>query len=96
MSGRAEAVAELRETMADLLKNSCDILTLGQYVQPSQFHMPVERFVPPGEFGSLRAEVLERGSKGRAAAPPTEVPSKSAPSMMRLSNPSENIQLRGE
>lgn len=60
---------ELRETMADLLKNSCDILTLGQYSQSSQFHLPVERFVPPEEFGSLRAEVLELGCKGVASSP---------------------------
>jgi lipoyl synthase len=68
MSGLGEVVEELRETIADLLKNNCDILTLGQYSQSSQFHLPVERFVPPEELGSLRAEVLELGFNGVASS----------------------------
>jgi lipoic acid synthetase len=69
MLGLGETVEELRETMADLLKNNCDILTLGQYLQPSRSHLPVERFVPPEEFDSLRTEALELGFKGVASSP---------------------------
>ena len=95
MSGIGEVVKELRETMADMLKNSYDILTIGQYLQPSQFHLPVERFVPPDELRSLRAKVFETFfSKGLAASPSSEVPSKSAASMMRLSNPSESVSTK--
>jgi lipoic acid synthetase len=40
--------------MQDLRDHDCDMLTLGQYLQPSRHHLPVERFVPPGEFDRLR------------------------------------------
>jgi lipoic acid synthetase len=62
-------VEELRETMGDLLKSGCDILTLGQYLQPSKAHLPVERFVPPEEFDSLKEEALALGFKGVASSP---------------------------
>ncbi|MCP4337552.1 MAG: lipoyl synthase [Desulfobulbaceae bacterium] len=69
MLGLGETVEELRETMGDLLKNGCDILTLGQYLQPSRSHLPVERFVPPEEFDSLKKEALALGFKGVASSP---------------------------
>jgi lipoic acid synthetase len=69
MLGLGETVEELRETMGDLLKSGCDILTLGQYLQPSKAHLPVERFVPPEEFDSLKEEALALGFKGVASSP---------------------------
>lgn len=69
MLGLGETVDELRDTMRDLLKNGCDILTLGQYLQPSLSHLPVERFVPPEEFDSLKKEAMELGFKGVASSP---------------------------
>ena len=69
MLGLGETVDELRMTMRDLLKNGCDILTLGQYLQPSRSHLPVERFVPPEEFDSLKEEALQLGFKGVASSP---------------------------
>ncbi|OEU58331.1 MAG: lipoyl synthase [Desulfobulbaceae bacterium S3730MH12] len=69
MLGLGETVDELRDTMRDLLKNGCDILTLGQYLQPSRSHLPVERFVPPEEFDSLKKEAMELGFKGVASSP---------------------------
>jgi lipoic acid synthetase len=69
MLGLGETVEELRETMGDLLKSGCDILTLGQYLQPSEAHLPVERFVPPEEFDSLKEEALALGFKGVASSP---------------------------
>jgi lipoic acid synthetase len=69
MLGLGETVEELRETMGDLLKSGCDILTLGQYLQPSKAHLPVERFVPPEEFDSLKKEALALGFKGVASSP---------------------------
>ena len=69
MLGLGETVDELRETMRDLLDNKCDILTLGQYLQPSRSHLPVERFVPPEEFDGLKEEAKTMGFKGVASSP---------------------------
>ena len=69
MVGLGETVAELRVAFADLLEHGCDILTVGQYLQPSRRHLEVERFVPPGEFEQLEAEARAMGFKGVACAP---------------------------
>lgn len=69
MLGLGETVGELRHTMKDLLDHGCDILTLGQYLQPSRSHLPVDRFVSPEEFESLKTEALELGFKGVASSP---------------------------
>ncbi|MYI97749.1 MAG: lipoyl synthase [Acidobacteria bacterium] len=57
MLGLGETAEELDALMGDLVRNSVDILTAGQYLQPTPAHLPVERFVPPDEF----REVAERG-----------------------------------
>jgi len=57
MLGLGETAAELDTLMEDLVRNSVDILTAGQYLQPTPAHLPVERFVPPEEFRG----VAERG-----------------------------------
>jgi len=69
MLGLGETIDELRTTMSDLLENGCDILTLGQYLQPSSTHLPVERFVTPEEFDLLKSEALALGFKGVASSP---------------------------
>lgn len=69
MVGLGETMDELHETMRDLLKNGCDILTLGQYLQPSRSHLPVERFVTPEEFDALKIEAISLGFKGVASNP---------------------------
>ena len=53
MLGLGETTDELLEVLADLRAANCDMLTLGQYLQPSPAHLPVERFVPPEEFDEL-------------------------------------------
>jgi lipoic acid synthetase len=53
MLGLGETTEELFETLADLRAAGCDLLTLGQYLQPSSRHLPVERYVPPDEFDEL-------------------------------------------
>ena len=50
MLGLGETVDELKQSIADLRAAGVDVLTLGQYLQPSQYHLRVERFIPPGEF----------------------------------------------
>ena len=57
MLGLGETAGELDSLMADLVRHSVDILTAGQYLQPTPAHLPVERFVPPEEFRA----VAERG-----------------------------------
>jgi lipoic acid synthetase len=41
---------EVREAMSDVRATGCDILTIGQYLQPTKFHLPVDRWVTPDEF----------------------------------------------
>jgi lipoic acid synthetase len=53
MLGLGETVEELLEVLADLRSVGCDLLTLGQYLQPSAEHLPVERYVPPEEFDAI-------------------------------------------
>ena len=69
MVGLGESADELRLTMADLLEHGCDLLTIGQYLQPSEGHLAVERFVTPEEFEHFRAEALDLGFKGVASSP---------------------------
>lgn len=69
MVGLGETFDELRKTMSDLLDHGCDILTVGQYLQPSREHLEVERFVPPEEFEKLEEEATKIGFKGVACAP---------------------------
>jgi lipoic acid synthetase len=53
MLGLGETVDELLDVFADLRAVGCNILTLGQYLQPTPEHLPVERFVPPEEFDEI-------------------------------------------
>jgi lipoic acid synthetase len=54
MLGLGETLAEVEQVMRDLRAHECDMLTLGQYLQPSRHHLPVSRFVHPVEFDHLR------------------------------------------
>jgi lipoic acid synthetase len=53
MLGVGEIPAEVERVMRDLREHDCDMLTLGQYLQPSRHHLPVERYVHPEEFARL-------------------------------------------
>jgi lipoic acid synthetase len=53
MLGLGETTEEIIETMADLRSVGCDLVTLGQYLQPSPRHLPVIRYLPPDEFDIL-------------------------------------------
>ena len=61
MLGLGETIDEVIDTMSDLREVECDILTLGQYLQPTQSHLPVERYVHPEEFAMLKQRGLEMG-----------------------------------
>ena len=69
MLGLGETLDELRATMADLVAVGVDILTLGQYLQPSKRHLPIERFYTPQEFDDLREDGLAMGFKWVESGP---------------------------
>ncbi|RFS24875.1 lipoyl synthase [Chitinophaga silvatica] len=54
MLGLGETKEEVVQAMQDLYDNGCDVVTLGQYLQPTPKHLPVARFVHPDEFAELR------------------------------------------
>ncbi|MDP8965042.1 MAG: lipoyl synthase, partial [Cyanobacteriota bacterium] len=54
MVGLGETDAEIREVMQDLRSVNCDILTIGQYLQPTQKHLNVDNFVTPAQFDAWR------------------------------------------
>ena len=69
MVGLGETVDEIRSTMQDLRQHGVDILTLGQYLQPTRNHLPVERYVHPDEFARYRELGLELGFIEVASGP---------------------------
>lgn len=69
MLGLGETVEEVRAVMADLVGIGCDILTLGQYLQPTSKHLPVVRFIHPDEFAQLKREGERMGLKHVESGP---------------------------
>jgi lipoic acid synthetase len=69
MVGLGETREEIRRVMSDLRAVGCDILTIGQYLRPSQKHLAVERFYPPEEFESLATHGRELGFRHVEAGP---------------------------
>ena len=69
MLGLGESTAELLRTLYDLRQARCDLLTLGQYLQPTDRQLPVERYVPPAEFASYQARAESLGFRGVAGGP---------------------------
>jgi len=69
MLGLGETPDEVVQAMRDLRAVECDILTLGQYLRPSEKHLPVEEFVRPEEFAKLEREGLALGFRFVAAGP---------------------------
>lgn len=61
MVGIGERPQEVLELMKELVAYGCDILTIGQYLQPTKDHLPVDRFVTPGEFRMYKDEGLKMG-----------------------------------
>ena len=59
--GMGETLDEAREVMRDLRAAGCDIVTIGQYLQPTRDHLPVSRFYDPSEFAALKVEGLAMG-----------------------------------
>lgn len=69
MLGLGETDEEIIQTMDDLRRCQVDILTLGQYLQPTKNHLPVARYVTPEQFNTLRQIGLNKGFFEVAAGP---------------------------
>ena len=69
MLGLGERHAEIQQTLEDILGVGCRLLTIGQYLQPSARHLPVERWVPPEEFGAWEHTARELGFDDVASGP---------------------------
>lgn len=63
MLGVGEKPEEVHEAMDDLVQNGLDILTLGQYLQPTKMHLEVAEFIHPDQFEAYKEEGLKRGLK---------------------------------
>ena len=69
MLGLGEDTSEVLAVLHDLRAAGCDRLTLGQYLQPSQAHLPVSRYVDPAEFEQLSVSARAMGFESVASAP---------------------------
>ena len=69
MLGLGETDEEIIEVMRDLRAHDCDMLTLGQYLQPSVHHLPVERYVTPEDFDALADVAKALGFSNVASGP---------------------------
>ncbi len=85
MVGLGETEAELVECMRDLRAHGVEILTLGQYLRPSAWHLPVAEFVTPERFEALRQQGLALGFRYVASGP-----------LVRSSYRAAELFLRGE
>ncbi len=61
MVGLGEGLPEVKQVMADLRAAGCDMITVGQYLQPSPGHLAVKEYVSPGAFENIRETALEMG-----------------------------------
>ena len=69
MVGLGETRAELSAAFRDLRAVDCDILTIGQYLRPSEAHLPLERYYPPAEFEEMKAEAIGLGFRHVESGP---------------------------
>ena len=69
MVGLGETPSEVEELMDDLLATGCSILTIGQYLQPTRRHYPVEEYITPEQFAQYQQTGLEKGFEQVESAP---------------------------
>jgi len=69
MLGLGESNEEIIEVLEDLRKHKVDMITLGQYLQPTEHHLPVERYVNPNEFDALKIKAEKLGFDSVASGP---------------------------
>ena len=64
-----ETTQEVTATLSDLIRYGCDMVTIGQYLQPSSEHMPVDRYVTPEEFEQYKLIAEAAGFRQVQSAP---------------------------
>jgi lipoic acid synthetase len=69
MVGLGETEEELDAVFADLAGHGVDILTIGQYLQPTPAHLPISRYVPPSDFARYRQMAQDRGFRHVESGP---------------------------
>jgi lipoic acid synthetase len=69
MLGLGETDEEILEVMRDLRRHDVEMLTLGQYLQPTRGHLPVLRYVEPARFAQFEQEALAMGFRHAACGP---------------------------
>ncbi|MGB2844514.1 MAG: lipoyl synthase [Candidatus Aminicenantaceae bacterium] len=69
MLGLGESKEDILQSFSDLRKASCDLLTMGQYLQPSKTHAPVLKYYSPGEFEEIKIAALDYGFKDVESGP---------------------------
>jgi len=69
MLGLGETIEEVKQVLRDLKQHNVDMITLGQYLQPSKDHLKVQRFVHPSEFDELREFGESLGFRHIASGP---------------------------
>jgi lipoic acid synthetase len=85
MVGLGETFDEVVEVMQDLADREVDILTIGQYLQPSKQHLPIERYYTPEEFEEFKRIGLEMGFKWVESGPLVRSSYKAAAQVRALS-----------
>ena len=69
MVGIGETREEVIQVMADMKEHKLDMVTIGQYLQPSRDHLPVDRFLHPDEFAEFERIGMEMGFRHVASGP---------------------------
>ncbi len=69
MLGLGESLQEVEDVLRDLRSHDCNMLTLGQYLQPTAHHLAVERYVTPDEFDALAKLAKSLGFDQVASGP---------------------------
>jgi lipoic acid synthetase len=69
MVGMGESADEVATALDDLIQHDCDMVTIGQYLQPSSAHLPVERYVTPDEFEAYRGVAEAAGFRHVQSGP---------------------------
>jgi lipoic acid synthetase len=69
MLGLGEKLEEIIITMDDLLEAGCRVMTIGQYLQPSQDHWPVTEYIEPEKFRQLETIGLNKGFRFVESSP---------------------------
>jgi lipoyl synthase len=91
MLGLGEQEEEVLEALTDLRRSGCDLLTLGQYLQPTVQHLPVVEFVAPAQFEAYRHAAERRGFRHVASAPKVRSSYHAEDAQLGLSPPGASV-----